>query len=107
MAGREFVFELFGIRKKVRGPLLGDEDAKEISSYLERVLVEIFGRSAARSFAYNMMKDKALLSLVLKISWDYIKLKRQVEGLERELSERMDEALRLADYINSYVEEGR
>ncbi|BAT71504.1 hypothetical protein TST_0699 [Thermosulfidibacter takaii ABI70S6] len=99
MAGREFEFSLFGTKCRVRGPLIGDREVEEIQKYLEATFNLVLGPGPAKTVASNLMKDKALLPIILKISWDYLKLKKQLEENTREIENRVDEALRLAEFL--------
>ncbi len=99
MAGREFSFSLFGHRCKVRGPLIGDEEVREIQSYLEESFAKVLGVGSAKVVASKVIKDNALLPVLLKISWDYLKVKREMRDAEDTLAQGLDEALRLAEYM--------
>ncbi len=95
----EYVISIFGERRRVKGPDMTEEERKELERYLEDVFVDTCGPGPAKVVASTVLEDRHLFSLILKIAWEYFKLKKRLIEIEAELNAKLEEALRLAEFI--------
>jgi len=98
LSRREITINILGQKKRIKAPPIEDEDVRAIENYITENITKLF-KGSEKAIASTIVNNKAILALILNICWDYIKLKKQVEENERELGQRLDEALRLAEFI--------
>ncbi len=100
MAGKEFRITILGIGKTIEGGFESEEELREIVSYIENMMGEIaqlFGKSE-RVFETHL-RDTALFTLILRMAYDYYKLKQEKIKIEKELLSRLEEALSIVEKI--------
>ncbi len=92
---------IFGKSVRVRGPFRKQEEVEVLSRYLEKVFTQVFDEGSAKYIAYKLLEDKEVLPLLLKISWDYLKLSNKYNRYRAELSQKLDEALQIANFVKA------
>ncbi len=99
MAEKKFTISILGESREIRGPLGSKEELRELERYLEKTLLKLFDKKPAELVASSILNDRGLVKLVLQIAWDYLTLKREMERVKAELSDRLERALELARFV--------